>query len=144
MKQKRQSGHYCWSCDRRRANEKFSGKGHARHLCKECARLGKEELAYRQAVRNLERLITLGGMILRKKREQFGRYLTHKDERLRAYACEIEAADAVERAEQRLLRDLDDFFAEQAAEAWNDEDDFLLPVDTSSDLKPADDTEIPF
>ena len=47
-------------------------------------------------------------------------------------------------AEQRLLRDLDDFFAEQAAEAWNDEDDFLLPVDTSSDLKPADDTEIPF
>ena len=41
-----------------RANEKFSGKGHARHLCKDCARLGKEELAYRQAIRNMERLVT--------------------------------------------------------------------------------------
>jgi hypothetical protein len=33
-----------------RPNERFSGRGHARHLCKECAKLGQEELAYRQAV----------------------------------------------------------------------------------------------
>ena len=30
-------GHYCWACGRHRANEKFSGKGHAKHICKECA-----------------------------------------------------------------------------------------------------------
>ena len=94
MSRNRGSGHYCWSCDRMRANEKFSGKGHARHLCKECARLGQEELAYRQAVRNLERLVTWEGIIPRKKRVQFRKYLEHEDERVRAYAREIEAADA--------------------------------------------------
>ena len=35
---KKQSGHYCRVCGRNRANEKFSGKGHARHICKDCER----------------------------------------------------------------------------------------------------------
>lgn len=35
---KKRQGHYCRVCDRYRANEKFSGKGHARHICKDCAR----------------------------------------------------------------------------------------------------------
>ena len=144
MSRKRQSRHYCWSCDRRRANEKFSGKGHAGHLCKDCARLGKEELAYHQAVRNLERLVTWEGIVPRKKREQFRKYLGHKDERVRAYARQIEAADALERAKQRIQQDLDDFLVEQAAEAYNDEDIFPLRVDSSGDLTPEDDTEIPF
>jgi hypothetical protein len=39
---------------------------------------------------------------------------------------------------------LDDFLVEQAAEAYNDEDVFPLPVDSSGDLTPVDDTEIPF
>ena len=30
-------GHYCRICGRTRANEKFSGKGHASHICKDCA-----------------------------------------------------------------------------------------------------------
>ncbi len=33
---KKRHGHYCWKCGRYRANEKFSGKGHAKHICKEC------------------------------------------------------------------------------------------------------------
>ncbi|MCF6158979.1 MAG: hypothetical protein E3K32_10515 [wastewater metagenome] len=36
-------GHYCRICGRRRSNEKFSGKGHKTHVCKECARMPKEE-----------------------------------------------------------------------------------------------------
>jgi hypothetical protein len=36
-------GHYCWVCGRTRANERFSGKGHARHICKECQRLPRED-----------------------------------------------------------------------------------------------------
>ncbi len=34
---KKRQGHYCRVCGRFRANEKFSGKGHARHICKDCA-----------------------------------------------------------------------------------------------------------
>jgi hypothetical protein len=109
-------------------------------LCKECARLGKDELAYRQAVRNLERLVTWEGIIPRKKREQFRKYLGHKDERVRARAQETEAADAVARAERRLRRDLDELLGEQATE----EDIIPLRVDSSGDLTPEDDTEIPF
>jgi len=29
-------GHYCRICGRTRANEKFSGKGHRNHICKDC------------------------------------------------------------------------------------------------------------
>lgn len=30
-------GHYCRICGRIRANEKFSGKGHKIHVCKDCS-----------------------------------------------------------------------------------------------------------
>ena len=33
------AGHYCKICHRYRANEKFSGKGHRVHICKECMKL---------------------------------------------------------------------------------------------------------
>lgn len=99
-----------------RANEKFSGRGHAQHLCKDCARLGKEELAYRQAVRNLERLLTWDGLIPREKRGEFKRYLNHKDERVRTCALELEMADAWTLAERRLYRELEDFLGDMAGE----------------------------
>ncbi len=61
-----------------------------------------------------------------------------------ARALQIEVADALERAEQRLQQDLDDFLVKQAAETYNDEDMFPLHVDSSGDLTSEDDTEIPF
>ena len=36
-------GHYCRVCGRRRANEKFSGKGHVAHICKECFKVQRTE-----------------------------------------------------------------------------------------------------
>ena len=36
-------GHYCRICGRTRPNERFSGKGHRIHVCKECARRPKAE-----------------------------------------------------------------------------------------------------
>jgi len=36
--------HYCKICGQNRRNEKFSGKGHKLHICKDCAQLPKEEL----------------------------------------------------------------------------------------------------
>lgn len=35
-KKKKQQGHYCRICGDYKANEKFSGKGHAQHICKSC------------------------------------------------------------------------------------------------------------
>ncbi|HAU37497.1 MAG TPA: hypothetical protein DCX07_07230 [Phycisphaerales bacterium] len=50
-------GHYCWVCGRTRANERFSGKGHARHICRDCARLPKEERDRAQALIDIERFL---------------------------------------------------------------------------------------
>jgi len=47
-------GHYCWMCGRMRPNEKFTGKGHTRHLCKECARQPREERERVRALRDIE------------------------------------------------------------------------------------------
>lgn len=35
-KRKKRRGHYCYECGQVRANEKFSGKGHRQHICKDC------------------------------------------------------------------------------------------------------------
>jgi hypothetical protein len=40
---KKRHGHWCWSCQRYRSNESFSGKGHAKHLCKDCQREQKHK-----------------------------------------------------------------------------------------------------
>ena len=48
-KKKRYRGHFCKVCRKILPNENFSGKGHAAHICKKCARRSKarksEELA---------------------------------------------------------------------------------------------------
>ena len=108
-------GHYCWSCDRRRPNEKFSGSGHARHICRECARLGSEELAYRQALRNLDRCMTWEGIIPRKRRKAFEQFLEHEDPRIRALAHEMLEEDLF--ARRMPAEELDAKMAE-ADERW--------------------------
>lgn len=47
---RKKRAHWCWSCDRVLANERFSGRGHARHICRSCAKLGVDELQFRQAI----------------------------------------------------------------------------------------------
>lgn len=41
-KKKKQQGHYCRICGEYKANKQFSGKGHARHICKECQSLPED------------------------------------------------------------------------------------------------------
>lgn len=36
--------HFCRQCGTMRANERFSGRGHAQHLCRDCQRLPKQEI----------------------------------------------------------------------------------------------------
>ncbi len=107
-------GHYCWACDRRLSNEKFSGHGHARNLCRDCATLGAEELAYRQALRNLERCMTWEGIVPRKRRKSFERFLHHDDTRIRALAKQMQAEGG---ATRKLLRVDAEF--DEIAPAWS-------------------------
>lgn len=46
-------GHYCWMCERLRPNERFSGGGHKRHLCKDCQKLPANMRLVKQATRDL-------------------------------------------------------------------------------------------
>jgi hypothetical protein len=111
-RRRKRQGHYCWACGRYRPNERFSGHGHARHLCRDCAKLGAEELRYRQALRDLERCVTAGGVIRRKRRKQFEEFLRHEDPRIRSIAEEIFTEDQLARAVSRAYADLDDEMAE--------------------------------
>jgi len=100
-KRANQPGHFCWCCQQRRPNERFSGGGHARHLCRDCAKLGADELAYRQGVRSVDRLLTWEGRIRRRQRQNFERFLYHENERIRSYAGVVAARLEQERAQRR-------------------------------------------
>ncbi len=39
---KKHKGHYCKVCGKHKANEKFTGKGHAQHICKSCMQIGRK------------------------------------------------------------------------------------------------------
>jgi mannose-6-phosphate isomerase-like protein (cupin superfamily) len=57
-KKRKQPGHYCWRCGRRRANEKFSGKGHAKHICKDCVAEQRAELKRKRQIAEARRVAT--------------------------------------------------------------------------------------
>ena len=65
-------GHYCKVCGEYKANEKFSGKGHATHICKACAQLPPEEQAERREAE--ERLRALVESMEEPDRTLFLRY----------------------------------------------------------------------
>lgn len=56
MGKKKLPGHYCKACGMRKPNESFSGKGHAVHICKTCARLTPAQQAEQMTLRRLENL----------------------------------------------------------------------------------------
>ncbi len=49
-------GHYCKVCGEYKANEKFSGKGHAAHICKACASLPAEKKAELETLSRIQNL----------------------------------------------------------------------------------------
>ena len=52
----KKNGHYCKVCGRFRATEKFTGKGHATHICKDCAKLPPEVKAEQETLNRLSNL----------------------------------------------------------------------------------------
>ncbi len=145
-KKRKRRGHFCWCCGRVRPNERFSGSGHARHVCNDCSKLGSSELQYRQELRNLEILVCGGDIIGRKQRKAFKKFLEHPDPRIRRYAEELAARDVEAGA---LLKSLED---EGNCEPENDYIEFestaagMSPEDLCSknEINGIDDDDIPF
>ena len=131
-KKKKRRGHYCWSCGRSRPNEEFSGKGHRRHLCRDCARLGSEELAYRQAVSDIGRCLCDDGRIRRKQRKTFEQFLHHENPRIRALAEEVQEEDRLARASWEEIERLEEEWAAALIaeeDGWPEGDE---PIDIDS------------
>jgi mannose-6-phosphate isomerase-like protein (cupin superfamily) len=57
-KPKKQPRHHCRRCGRRRANEKFSGKGHAKNICKSCENEKRTELKRKRQIADCKRVAT--------------------------------------------------------------------------------------
>ena len=57
-KKKKQPGHYCRRCGRRRANERFSGKGHSKHICKSCENEKRTEAKRKRQIAEARRVAT--------------------------------------------------------------------------------------
>ena len=53
MAKRKPHGHYCKVCGEYKANEKFSGKGHAAHICKACAKLSPAERSEQMTLNHL-------------------------------------------------------------------------------------------
>lgn len=54
-KKKKHNGHYCKVCGCYKSNESFTGKGHARHICKQCQSLPEDEQADMMRCNEVER-----------------------------------------------------------------------------------------
>ncbi|MGL6200433.1 MAG: hypothetical protein ACRC3H_15995 [Lachnospiraceae bacterium] len=55
-KKKKPHGHYCKVCGEHKANEKFSGKGHAAHICKSCMKLSPAQRSKEMILRKIENM----------------------------------------------------------------------------------------
>ena len=55
-KQNKPHGHFCYVCGEHKANEKFSGRGHANHICKQCQALPITKRNEMIAVRKLDNM----------------------------------------------------------------------------------------
>jgi hypothetical protein len=66
------NGHYCRVCGDYKAHEKFSGRGHAVHICKECQRKSPAEQAEEMTLNKLN------GMALRYINKEEIKWLEHR------------------------------------------------------------------
>lgn len=82
----KRQGHYCKVCGEYKANEKFSGKGHANHICKACAKLSVEE---RNREIALTRMCNLPWRLSKEQITWLKRKQRDKDEEVRSMAAQV-------------------------------------------------------
>ncbi len=122
MSKKKLPGHYCKICGERKANEKFSGKGHAKHTCKECDALPQEK---KNEMQYINRILGIAGKYPRSKADW---------ELLRKYARSTKYPEAAELAKDILgwnisQRNSEDSFDIGDEDIFSDDADIdCLPV----------------
>jgi hypothetical protein len=118
-----------------------------RGVCRDCHRAGPAELAYQQAVRDIDRALRYSEFIPRRQRKLIEGFLAHADERTRAYAAHVIARDAAARQESARLRDEDERAYEAMVAKYEAEADSLPEADpcaARSDDDPALEEDLPF
>ena len=105
-------GHYCKVCGEYKANEKFSGKGHAAHICKSCASLPPEKQAEQMTI---NRLLNLPWRLSKEQISWLKNRMTDKRREVRALAKEQYEM----RFPPKRLEDIEDNFD------FLDEDDLI-------------------
>ena len=105
-------GHYCKVCGEYKANEKFSGKGHAAHICKSCASLSPEKQAEQMTV---NRLLNLHWRL---SKEQIS-WLKNRMKDKRPEVCALAKEQYEMRFPPKRLEDIEDNFD------FLDEDDLI-------------------
>lgn len=113
------SGHYCKVCGEYKANEKFSGKGHAAHICKTCAALPPEKQAEEMT---LTRLVNLPWRLSKEQLSWLKKRMKDKRDAVRTLATEQYEIRFPPRIE---LDELEDDF----------EEDFDFYMDEETDIE---------
>lgn len=115
-------GHYCKVCGEYKANEKFSGKGHAAHICKTCAALPPEKQAEEMA---LTRLVNLPWRLSKEQLSWLKKRMKDKRDAVRALATEQYEMRFPPRIE---LDELEDGFEEDFDFYMDEETDIEKPM----------------
>ena len=84
-RKKKLPGHYCKVCGERKSNEKFSGKGHAAHICRECEKLSPEK---RNELQTINRIMNLPFWLKKDQINWLKKMMKSKNEEIRNVAEE--------------------------------------------------------
>jgi len=136
-------GHYCRICGRVRANERFSGKGHKNHICKECSKLPVKERNETTALNQIYGLYRYNNLSKANRRMLEG-YLKHTSDNVRVAADEVLKEFARPKYNDISGLDLYEYNDEiQDEGAHEDHDSWIVELDEEdNDLSGEDD--LPF
>lgn len=132
-KKRKMHGHYCKICGERKANEKFSGKGHAAHICKACAKLPAAERSEMQALGRIE------GMAMRHINDSEIKWLQNRmkdsreDVREAAIAVnQLKFPNNGKPARKTAIRTMTLYICDTVWDDWGDEVDVHATVEVSN------------